>query len=243
MKKHQRLVLLALGSIVLMGAGCAMRPIAEVYRQQAAAENVTFPMVLENPDVYKGYVVLWGGIIISTKNLKKGTDITVLETPLHGNERPTSRSHSQGRFIARSAKLRDPEIYRPGKKITVAGVVSGKEAHPLGETTYTYPVLEVKQIVLWQSRHYRHGYPYYWWGPGWDYWWGPDWDYGWGPDWDYWWTPGWGPYWWPYGQPYWGWEPGPGYYGDGDEGSDGGAHAHSDGKQSGEHGKGDGDQH
>ena len=126
MTKHHRLMCLAFGLIMFAGTGCTPKPVAREYRQQAAAEDVTFPMVLANPEAYAGYVVLWGGIIIDTKNLKDGTHITVLETPLHGSERPKSRSFSQGRFIARSARLLDPEIYQQGKKITVAGVVSGR---------------------------------------------------------------------------------------------------------------------
>jgi outer membrane lipoprotein len=188
MTKHKRFGGLALGLVVLMVSGCATKPIAKEYRQRAAAEDVTFSMVFAHPDAYKGDVVLWGGIIIKTKNLKKSTDIMVLETPLHGSERPDARSYSRGRFIARSSKLLDPEIYRRGKKITVAGVVSGKKTMPLGETTYTYPVLSVKQIVLWQSYHPHYAYPYLW-----------------------------GPYWGPYGGPYWDWGPGFGYYGGDDE--------------------------
>lgn len=198
MTRHPQLGFLALGLIALVVSGCAARPIAKEYRQRAAAEDVTFSMVLANPDAYVGDVVLWGGIIIKTENLKKGTNIMVLETPLQGSERPGARSYSRGRFIARSSKLLDPEIYRRGKKITVAGVVSGKQTKPLGETTYTYPVLSLKQIVLWQSYHRRYAYPYYWWGP----------------------------YWGPYGEPYRQWGPGFGYYGDDDEGFEGDAHGY-----------------
>lgn len=193
MKKHQKLGLLALGLIVLLGAGCATRPIAKEYRQKAAQEDVTFSMVLANPEAYMGDVVLWGGIILKTVNLKNGTDITVLEVPLQGSERPGARSKSRGRFIARSSKLLEPEIYRAGKKITVAGLVSGEKKLPLGKTTYTYPVVSVKQMVLWRP-HRRYAYPYY----------------------------NWGPYWGPYGSPYWGWGPGFGYYGDDDGGYEGG---------------------
>ena len=178
MTKIQRLGFLALGLIVIMGSGCATKPIAKEYRQQVAAEDVTFSMVLANPDAYVGDVVLWGGIIIETKNFKNGTNVIVLETPLHGSEKPRARVYSRGRFIAQSSKLLDPIIYRSGKKITVAGVVNGKEELPLGKTTYTYPMVSVKQMVLWQP-HRRYAYPYYWGGP----YWGPYW--GWGPGFDY----------------------------------------------------------
>jgi outer membrane lipoprotein len=204
---------LVLCLIALVVSGCATKPIAKEYRQRAAAEDVTFSMVLAHPDTYVGKVVLWGGIIIKTENLKKGTKIMVLETPLQRSERPGARDYSRGRFIARSAKLLDPEIYRPGKKITVAGVVSGKERRSLGETTYTYPVLSVRQLVLWQSYHPHYAYPRY----------------------------RWAPYWGPSGEAYWDWGPGFGYYGDHDEGFEGEAHEHFR-DEGAEHGERSGDQ-
>ena len=222
MTKNEQLGVLALGLIIIMGSGCAIKPIAKEYRQQAAAEDVTFSMVLANPDAFVGDVVLWGGIIIETKNFKNGTNIIVLETPLYGSERPRARGFSRGRFIAQSSKFLDPVIYRPGKKITVAGVVKGKEAQPLGETKYTYPVVSVKQMVLWQP-YRRYAYPYYWRGSY------------------------WGPYW----GPYWGWGPGPGYYGGYDEGfehehfrsEEREEHEHSGGEERGEHRERGGDRH
>lgn len=188
MTKNQRAGILAFSLVLLVSTGCATKPIAKQYRQKADAEDVTFPMVLQNPETYVGDVVLWGGVIIETKNVKNGTDITVLETPLKGSERPKGRSYSRGRFIAHSSKLLDPEIYRNGRKITLAGVVRGKETLPLGETSYTYPVVSVKQLYLWEPRP-NYAYPYSYWGP-----------YG-------------APYW----GPYWGWGPSFGFYGEYDE--------------------------
>lgn len=214
MSGHRQIGWLAPGLILFMLLGCAIQPIAQEYRQQAAAEDVTFSMVLADPDAYVGNVVLWGGIIIETRNIKNGTDIIVLETPLQGSERPRTRGYSQGRFIAWSSKLLDPEIYQPGRKITVAAVVSGKEARPLGETLYTYPVVAVKQIVLWPPQR-RYAYPYY--------------------------DPFWGPYWGPYWEPYWGWGPDFGYYGGDDERFEREEHEHFGGAESGEHGERGGD--
>jgi outer membrane lipoprotein len=215
MMTHHRLEFLTLGLILLLASGCATMPIAKEYRNEAAAQNITFSMVLQNPDAYVGRTVLWGGSIIETKNISSGTDIIVLQTPLNRGETPLSPEYSQGRFIARSTYLLDPEIYQRGRKITLAGVLGGKETLPLGETTYTYPVVAVKQLYLWpKPRQYAYPYPYYY--------------------------DGWGPYW-AWG-PYWGWGPPYGYfefYGDFD-GRDGwhGHHGNRGGGEPGEHGGG-----
>jgi len=55
--------------------------------------------VIKNPNIYEGMVVLWGGVIIDSKNLKEGTRITVLQKDLNRWGRPRESDRSQGRFI------------------------------------------------------------------------------------------------------------------------------------------------
>ncbi len=178
MTRYSLLKCLALSLSLLVASACAIQPIAKQYRQETKAEDLTFSMVLENPDAYVGDIVLWGGSIIETKSLKMGTEIIVLEIPLGRGERPMRAKRSRGRFIAMSSKFLDPAIYSAGRRLTLAGQVTGKKDLALGEMTYTYPVVAVKQLHLWEKppRHVYDVYPY---------------DYGW-----------WG---WP---PYWGWYPG-----------------------------------
>lgn len=157
---------LLLSLFLLSTASCATGPITEQYRKEALSEGLTFPMVLADPDHYIGDMVLWGGSIVETINLAEETEIIVLETPLGTNERPGEAINSRGRFIALSSKFLDPAVYREGRKITLAGRVAGKRALSLGQTTYTYPVVMVKQFYLWPRNP-----PYYrGWVPWWDVW-------------------------------------------------------------------------
>jgi len=154
-------------------AGCGY-PISQGLRGEAR-KDLTFPMVLQNPTAYIGSIVIWGRKIIETHNVTGGSEIIVLETPLDYQEMPESEKYSEGRFIVKSSAFLDPEIYKKGKKITVAGEIIGKETEPLGKTKYTYPVILIKQIHLWRRiRLYRYSPPYYWYGPSYrDY----DWDW------------------------------------------------------------------
>ncbi len=178
------------GLLLPLVSACATYPISSELRQEAKA-SPTFSMILQNPTAYTGAMVIWGGSIIQTLNTKEGTDILVLETPLGYEERPEGTRYSQGRFIAKTASYLDPEVYKPGRRVTVAGEVIGKEAKPLGNTSYTYPVVMIKEIHLWRRYRvyaypYPYYYPYYWYGPG---WWGWPYGYGyWSPydDWDEW---------------------------------------------------------
>ena len=188
MHRYRTLGFLALPLLLL---GCASLPISKQLRTEAA-KNVTFSMVLENPKAYVGTIVLWGGQIIKTVNLKEGTEIFLLETPLDSYERPEGGFSSRGRFIAKDSNFLDPAVYKKNRWITLAGEVIGEKTEALGKTEYTYPVVAVKQLHLWKRPLYYYPYYnpyYYWYGPYWDwdapYW---DWDapYSWGPydDWD-----------------------------------------------------------
>jgi outer membrane lipoprotein len=163
---HSRfLKFLLAGLFLFLISGCAY-PISKELRHEASKE-LTFQMVLQNPTAYVGSIVIWGGKIIETRNTAEGSEVVVLEIPLDYQEMPESEKYSQGRFIAKSSTLLDPEVYRKGKKITVAGEIVGRETKPLGKTEYTYPVITIKQIHLWRKVRV-YPYPpsyYYWYGP------------------------------------------------------------------------------
>lgn len=120
-----------------------------------------FQEVRKAPQQYVNKNVLWGGSIIDTAIKKDGTYITVMEKPLDYEKRPEEGDHSQGRFIIRYPGFLDPAIYKPGREISVIGTIAGARVQPVGELQYTYPVVESKQLHLWERRaKYRR--PAYW---------------------------------------------------------------------------------
>ncbi len=137
--------------------------ISKRYRQEAAP-NVTFPMVFQDPAAYKGSVVIWGGVIIRTVNIKNGSELFILETPLGSGEKPKDIDYSQGRFIAISSSYLDSLVYHEGRKVTLAGEVAGKrKIVSRGGQSYIYPVVTIKEIHLWKKMRawYPAYYPYY----------------------------------------------------------------------------------
>jgi outer membrane lipoprotein len=147
--------------------------ISKQLRQQVA-KDLTLGAVSKNPEAYKGKVVLWSGVIISSVNLKEGTMIKVLQKPADTREKPKDVDESEGRFLALYHGYLDVVIYNEGRKVTVAGKVQGKRIQPLGEIEYTYPFIQAKEIHLWPVEKedrvydpcsYRH-YPW-WYGPYW----------------------------------------------------------------------------
>ena len=170
MKRNRFLPHTLIGLTLLLILGCA-HPISRQMRRQVV-NDLTFPMVLHDPDAYSGSIVIWGGIILNVVNRNDWTEFVVLEIPLDYGGRPQDRDASCGRFLARSLRYLDPEIYKKGRRITVAGEVVGKETMQLGETQYTYPVIQIKELYLWKREVVAYStmpyYPYYNW-----YWYDP----------------------------------------------------------------------
>ncbi len=153
-----RILFLFLGLLLLIFfSGCL--PISKELRAQAD-KTITFRQVSQNPDAYKGKIVIWGGEVIETVNQKEGTSlIVVLQRPLDWTEEPELR-RSEGRFIVLAQGYVDPYVFRRGRRITVAGEIQGRKVMRLGELEYPYPLLLSKQLYLW-GEYYYYPYPYY----------------------------------------------------------------------------------
>ena len=145
---------------LLTGAGGCAYPVSKQVRKEAR-KGLTFQMVLKNPSDYANSVVIWGGQIISTENLKEGTRLTVLQTPLDSGLAPREAERTQGRFIALTPAFLDPMIYMDGRRLTIAGVIAGQETQPLGAGQYAYPVIKIREIYIWRREIAYYDYPYY----------------------------------------------------------------------------------
>jgi Starvation-inducible outer membrane lipoprotein len=106
-----------------------------------------------------------------------------MQTELDFQKRPRNVDRSSGRFMVRYEGFLDPYIYSKGREITLIGVIIGKEEQEIGEIRYVYPVVDSRDVRLWEKNQeiryrdpwfwgspYGWGYPYPWW-PGSPYWW------------------------------------------------------------------------
>lgn len=143
---------------------------------------VAFSDAFKNTEAYEGSPVIWGGVIIETVPRACDTLIIIRQAELDFQNRPKNPDISAGRFIARSEGFLDPAIYSSGREITVAGIITGTEKRPVGEYLFTYPLVDIREIKLWEKRseafrsydpmympppfffwhpHYLHPYPWY----------------------------------------------------------------------------------
>ncbi len=170
-----------MGLSLLVLSGCVTYPIAKNLQQQA--KPLTLSQVMENPGACQGTVVIWGGRIIKTVNDVNNSAIYVLKLPLGSDGKPRVQADTSGRFIASSKGFLDPEVYKRGWLVTVAGAIAGLETQPVQKTKYTYPVVAIKQIHVWPAERKYNYYYYPAWGyyyPGWYGGWYPGWGVGWG---------------------------------------------------------------
>lgn len=171
--------LLSIAAVVVTLTGCASMQEAG---DGSDAQALPFLQVKTAPDSLKGQAVVFGGNVLTGRRLKDGTRIEILQLPLDRSTRPgNDLTQSQGRFIAFQREFLDPATLPPGTRVTVTGEISGSVTLPLDETDYTYPVINIKQLRVWnKSENVAPRIRPYYMGPG----------------------PYWGPYWSPYWQPW-----------------------------------------
>ena len=112
-------------------------------------KDVPFIALHADPANYAGKLLLFGGTIVDTKNLKEGTRIEVLQRPLDGEARPELTDRTDGRFLILTRQFLDGAVYHQGRMITVIGETMAPQVLPLNEIEYRYPVLEAKSLHLW----------------------------------------------------------------------------------------------
>lgn len=154
--------------------------------------DVSLSEIKKNPDLYKGKLFAFGGIIVNTKITTEGSLIEALYVSVDSRGNFKGISSSDGRFLAlfpQKSGFLDPVLFRSKREITLAGEFVGMRAGTIDETEYLFPFFKIVDIYLWEERRNYYytpsPYPYYWWGyPYWGY------DY---PYWRHW---GPTPYWW-----------------------------------------------
>jgi len=140
-----RLLLFILVSLL---ASCASTP---DFDTKQVDRSLTPQSVIAEPELNKGKTALWGGTILDTQNLKDSTQIEVLAYPLNTYDRPILDVKPLGRFIIHHSGYLEPATYAQGRLVTVLGKVSGSQGGKVGESTYTYAVINSEQIHLWSA--------------------------------------------------------------------------------------------
>jgi outer membrane lipoprotein len=139
--------------LLLLLSACASAP---TFNTGGVDRSLTPRGVAAEPQLAGGKYVLWGGVILTTTNLKDTTQIEVLAYPLDSNQRPQRDRDPLGRFILEKAGFLEPASYAEGRLITTVGKVAGTRAGQIDASDYRYPVIATRQLHLWaRDRGYR----------------------------------------------------------------------------------------
>ena len=107
---------------------------------------------IRSPAAGEGSSVLWGGMITEVKFFPNDvTELTILQSSLNPDKTPDLNT-TYGQFMAWIPTLLDPALYQNGSQVTLAGEVVGEQTQPMGPIQYTYPLVFVKGIRLWDQR-------------------------------------------------------------------------------------------
>ena len=133
--------------------------------EQEIDTSIRFADLKRAPGEYTGRTVMIGGSVIRAKRTDTGTELEILQLPTEKEGTLTEeRLRSEGRFLAVQGQFLDPASLPQGTPITVIGTVKGETTRALDESDYTYPILEVKHIIDWNSiatQRRRDRSPYY----------------------------------------------------------------------------------
>ena len=138
---------------LMMGFMVALFACAPAFSRQSLDQvetKISFPILLQDPEQYRGKIVMFGGAIIQTWMEANETWVEVLQKPLDWDNRPEDTDVSYGRFFILFPGFQDPAIYAPGRKITVIGEVQGKRIDKIKDLDYTFPIILSKESHLWR---------------------------------------------------------------------------------------------
>jgi outer membrane lipoprotein len=113
--------------------------------------QVQFSDLQRDPSGYQGRLVVLGGRIAALRPSNDLTELEVTEFPLmEGLDSPQVFAPSRGQFLLAHQGPLDPGLYRPGRPITVVGLVQGGRLSPGQDVPM--PILEPKFMHLWLER-------------------------------------------------------------------------------------------
>ena len=130
----------------LVLSGCASSP----FKMEGVNQSITPQQTLDNKALVNSKVV-WGGMIIETRNFKNNSQIELLIYPLHSNGEPIKSAQPQGRFLIKHDGFLEPAQYSSGRFLSALGKVQTSEAGKIGEANYQYPVIKAEQLHLWEE--------------------------------------------------------------------------------------------
>ena len=150
------LMCLAAIPFAMLLSACSGSSVIPPELEKEIDSSVSFRDIQASPQAVQGRTVMLGGEVLGARRVQEGLELEILQLPVKDDDPPTERRMaSEGRFLAIDRSAGDPESFPRGTRITLVGSVTGEETRRLDESTYRYPVVEVKHVYVWTEEQYR----------------------------------------------------------------------------------------
>jgi outer membrane lipoprotein len=147
------------GSLILFFlVGCA-HPVSQDIRE-GLEPDIKFETLANDPKLFLGKRVLFGGVIVVTRNIKHGTELEIVQKNIEPYGNLEAGDYSGGRFFFFSKGYLEPEIYASGRKLIGVGIVTGQKLGKVGDYPYNFPVIEVEELYLLEDTKHNTSYFY-----------------------------------------------------------------------------------
>ena len=133
-------------ALSLLLSACAGSP----FKMEGINRSISPQQTLSNQALLNSKVV-WGGMIIETRNFENTSQIELLNYPLDSDGEPIRTAQPQGRFLLKYKGFLEPAQYASGRWFSAMGSVQASEAGKIGEANYQYPVLKGEQLHIWSE--------------------------------------------------------------------------------------------
>jgi outer membrane lipoprotein len=124
-----------------------------------AEKKVTITDIKLSPEKYVGKIFILGGIIAKIDMTKDGSIIDAASIAVTNSGYIIDSSSSIGRFKALfpiNKGMVDPVIFKPDRKITIAGRFVEIQSGTIGDMPYDFPYFEIIELYLWEEPDNRY---------------------------------------------------------------------------------------
>lgn len=173
-------------ALTLALSGCATVP--DAIKGTSPTPQQDLVRVMSAPQLYVGQEARFGGKVVNITNLQGKTRLEIATMPLDDMAAPLLGTPSRGRIFADINGFLDPVDFR-NQLVTVVGPITGTEQGKIGQSAYTFMVMQADGFKRWRVQQQvvmppQPIDPWMWGGPG-------PWRHGyWGGPWGGWYNPG-----------------------------------------------------
>ena len=153
---RNRRVVLTAAALALLVSACSGSKVIPPELEGQIDRSASFRDLQASPSMMQGRTLVLGGEVLGARRVQDGVELEILQLPVKDDDPPSERrTESQGRFLAIDHGAQDPAAFPPGTRLTVVAEVQGEDTRRLDESTYRYPIVDVKHMYVWNEDQYR----------------------------------------------------------------------------------------